>query len=215
MTETPRSSKAKSTNPSAGKTGAGKTKTGSATPDSEQTPTGRNGPWWHQPRDPDAAHAEAVGSATQEAAKLASALADWASRAGLAEVVRGFAEQTAETVKAAASKASQTPRRYSASEGEGDTTAEGADEPGEGAEGADEAADEGDWDEHLGYGESIVVCNECPVCQGMAFLRVAQPEIADSVAEALAGVTAVIRAAIGALVPTPPTPTRFEHIDLD
>ncbi len=204
MTETPRSSKTKSTNPSAGKTG-------SATPDSEQAPTGRNGPWWHQPRDPDAAHAEAVGSATQEAAKLASALADWASRAGLAEVVRGFAEQTAETVKAAANKASQTPRRYSASEGEGEP-GEGADE---GADEPDEGADEADWDEHLGHGESIVVCNECPVCQGMAFLRVAQPEIADSVAEALAGVTAVIRAAIGALVPTPPTPTRFEHIDLD
>ncbi len=194
-TSRPKTSRARSTKPPAGE------EQGKPTP-------GGNGPWWHEPSDPEAAHADAVGSATDEAAKLAGALADFASRAGLAEVVRGFAAQTAGGVKAAATKASQTAGRGTA-------------EPGDEAQPEAEVIevevveDDAGWDDHAEHGEVYVICDECPVCLGMEFLRETQPEIAESVAEAMSAFTVVVRNAIDAWADSSARGSRVEHIDLD
>lgn len=156
-------------------------------------------PWWHT-QNPTGAESGAsgsagdgeaspVGTAAQEAIKLAAAAAEWASKTGLTDAIKGLADQSAMGVRMA-TKAAHA----------------GTDIP-EWRPGTNDA--------DLGHEHDPAVCDYCPVCQGMNMLRSVSPEAANSAAEALSAVTLVIRQAIESLAPEHEAGAKVEHIDID
>lgn len=64
-------------------------------------------PWWYESESgQDRSEPSPVGTAAQEAIKLAAAVSQWADRTGLADALSGIAMQTAMGVQAAARAAS-------------------------------------------------------------------------------------------------------------
>jgi hypothetical protein len=62
-------------------------------------------PWWHAAFEDDESVA-GVGTAAQEAVKLAAAVANWANDSGVAEMVKSVVEQAGDTLRSAAATAS-------------------------------------------------------------------------------------------------------------
>jgi len=147
-------------------------------------------PWWHAASADDGEpNPVDVGTAAQEAVKLAGALAQWAEQSGLAEALKGIAEQAASSVRSAAKAAS--------SPSSGDDTPE-----------ADATA--------AGEAGHPSTCDSCPICQGVDMVKTMSPEAADGITEALAAVTTAVRQTLdGFAGSTNESPTRVEHIDID
>ncbi len=127
-----------------------------------------------------------VGTAAQEAVKLAGAVAQWAEQTGLAEALKGIAEQAADSVRAAARSAS---------------SATG------GADGKEAVSEQ----EH-----SAATCESCPICQGVDMVKMMSPEAAAGLTDALAAVTSAVRQAIDGFGGSSADPkSHVEHIDID
>lgn len=147
-------------------------------------------PWWYaSSADSDEPNPVDVGTAAQEAVKLAGALAQWAEQSGLAETLKGIAEQAAASVLSAAKAAS------SPGSAEGETESESASESPAG---------------------HSTTCDSCPICQGVDMVKTMSPEAADGITEALAAVTTAVRQTLDGFVGSAEeSPTRVEHIDID
>lgn len=153
-------------------------------------------PWWYESESgQDRSDPSPVGTAAQEAIKLAAALSQWADRTGLADALSGIAMQTAMGVQAAARAASSATDDDHQDNHE--DTAAAPPEP--------EALP----------GHDSTSCDFCPVCQGVSLLRAVSPEAATGVAEALAAVTEAFRSALDTLSQPPSSATGVEHIDID
>lgn len=76
------------------------------TPASSQSNDGAP-PWWHAAFDDDEPP-DGVGSAAQEAVKLAAAVANWANDSGVADILKSVVEQAGDTLRSAAATASAT-----------------------------------------------------------------------------------------------------------
>lgn len=147
-------------------------------------------PWWHaMTEDSETPNPIEVGTAAQEAVKLAGAVAQWAEQSGLADVLKGIAEQAADSVKAAARSASGA-----------------TDGASSGAEG-----DAGESTAHV-----PVTCDSCPICQGVEMVKTMSPEAADGLTDALAAVTSAVRQAVDTFGGSAgSSESRVEHIDID
>ncbi len=158
-------------------------------------------PWWHVEADGDIPNPADVGTAAQEAVKLAAAVAQWAEQAGLTETLKGIAEQAAVSVQTAA-RAATTPStsRHEADE-DVDVVFEAPGEPPHSQNAA----------EH-----DRTTCDNCPICQGVDFIKTVSPEAANGINDALAAVTTAIRQAVDGLTPAGDgSGTKVEHIDID
>lgn len=149
-------------------------------------------PWWHAMADEEhPPNPVDVGTAAQEAVKLAGAIAQWADQTGLAETLKGIAEQAAESVMSAARTAT----------GSGDSSDDGIAPDSEDSEAARNAAS---------------TCDNCPICQGVDIVKTMSPEAAEGITDALAAVTAAVRQAVDGFAPSAGgSKTRVEHIDID
>ncbi|MFZ2383759.1 MAG: hypothetical protein WAV88_08510 [Candidatus Nanopelagicales bacterium] len=184
-------------------------------------------PWWHEtPDELDDENPAGVGTAAQEAVKLASAVASWASRSGLSDTMRGIAEQTASSVRAAAARAAaagQDADEHEQPDGEtedADAAAGDADEAILDAELLDDEVlaralgdDADDGEEPRVIYEST--CDYCPVCQAMTLLRTVSPEAAEGMAEALAAVTDAVKQAVEGMATHSDSGPKVEHIHVD
>ena len=159
-------------------------------------------PWWHadaegsdeQPNPGD------VGSAAQEAVKLAASVVQWAEQSGLNDTLRGLAEQATVTMRTAARTASGA----AASADVDDEVDVVFEEPGE----SPHTAASG---EH-----QRTTCDTCPICQGVDLLKTVSPEAANGITEALAAVTAAVKQAVDGLAASgSESSTKVEHIDID
>lgn len=166
------------------------------TSDSQAKSGSDDQPWWHAMADEEhPPNPVDVGTAAQEAVKLAGAIAQWADQTGLAETLKGIAEQAAESVMAAARTATGGPDKDSAEGEAGETGA---------AQGADAQA------------HSSSTCDNCPICQGVDLVKTMSPEAAEGITDALAAVTSAVRQAVDGFVPSGEgSKSRVEHIDIE
>lgn len=149
-------------------------------------------PWWSSSYDEaEPSNPHDVGSLTQEAVKLAAAVIGWAEQTGIADTVRGAAEQATEVLWTAA--ASRQTERVNA-ERANDTESASGSEPG---------------DAHS------VNCEYCPICQGMDLLKNVPPETRQGLAEAMSAVSDKLRAAVDGLATSTGEKTQVERIDID
>ena len=184
MTEAPKSTGRSSSAKSGPQAGSKPRATSNDQDESQQAP------WWHVDADDDAPNPADVGSAAQEAVKLAAAVAQWADQTGLTQTLKGIAEQAAVSVQTAARAATTT-------------TAAPSD--------SDESAGEGTSGSH-----DSTTCDNCPICQGVDFIKTVSPEAASGINDALAAVTTAIRQAVDGLTPAGDgSGTKVEHIDID
>jgi hypothetical protein len=180
--------------------------------------TDNDAPWWHETgADSSRPEISPVGTAAQEAIKLAAAVSEWASRTGLSDALAGIAVQTAMGVREAAAAAADV-----VGEGQGDAGADADAAADAGAANEDDAASKEDPEEGTEAPtaepqaeHTITTCDYCPVCQGIKLLRTVSPDAATGVAEALSAVTDVIRAALDTLSQSPTPSTHVEHIDIE
>ncbi len=174
-------------------------------------------PWWHEtPEELDEDNPAGVGTATQEAVRLAAAVASWASRTGLSDTMRGIAEQTAGSVRAAAARASAAGQTDAGQWG--DDTEEPADESGSAvleAELLDDESRDADGEEDQPRVVYESTCDYCPVCQGMTLLRTVSPEAAEGMAEALAAVTDAVKQAVEGMASSTDSGVKVEHIHVE
>ncbi|MGV1036518.1 MAG: hypothetical protein ACOYD0_05770 [Candidatus Nanopelagicales bacterium] len=172
-------------------------------------------PWWHEtPEELDEENPAGVGTAAQEAVRLAAAVASWASRTGLSDTMRGIAEQTAGSVRAAAARAATAGQEDQ--EQCNDDTEDAADA----ADDADQSILDAEFlDEDDEQEEPRVIyestCDYCPVCQGMTLLRSVSPEAAEGMAEALAAVTDAVKQAVEGMAAHSDSGVKVEHIHVD
>lgn len=173
-------------------------------------------PWWHEtPEELDGENPAGVGTAAQEAVRLAAAVASWASRTGLSDTMRGIAEQTAGSVRAAA-RAAAAGSEGGGRRAEGDEYA--ASGPPDSVGDGDQIDDGEEVDDDEGEEPRIVyesTCDYCPVCQGMTLLRTVSPEAAEGMAEALAAVTDAVRQAVEGMAAPSDSGARVEHIHVE
>lgn len=121
-----------------------------------------------------------VGSPIGEALKLAGAFVRWSQESGLSETLETLAQEAAGTLAEALAP------------DESDDGDEGPREVhaiplhrvrGDGSDGSDE-----------------LVCDYCPLCRGVSMMRSVQPQMSQSVAEAMASMTAALNYAVDGFV---------------
>jgi len=157
-------------------------------------------PWWHAAFEDDQP-AEGVGSAAQEAVKLAAAVASWANDSGVADILKLVVEQAGDTLRGAAATASATAASATKTGAtDGNTTSSARDS---------ESHEAG-------------TCEVCPICQGVEVLRTVSPETASGIADAMALVTGALRQAMETVTtdqnasPTESEPASgVQHIKID
>ncbi len=167
--------------------GTPKAKKTARPPSEESTSNSSEQPWWYaMSDDSDGPNPAEVGTAAQEAVKLAGAVAQWAEQTGLAEALKGIAEQAADSVRAAA-------RSASSATGDADVKEAGQEQA-----------------------HSAATCENCPICQGLDMVKMMSPEAAAGLTDALAAVTSVVRQAVDGFGGSSADPkSRVEHIDID
>ena len=166
-------------------------------------------PWWHADAEgPDGEpNPVDVGTAAQEAVKLAASVAAWAEQSGLSDTLRGIAEQATVSMRAAARTASSA------------TTARDVDDdvdvvfeaPGEPPQSSQTEGHESQAE----YPERTT-CDSCPICQGMDLIKTVSPEAANGITDALAAVTAAVKQAVDGFGSSGSrSSAKVEHIDID
>lgn len=162
-------------------------------------------PWWYANADgEEPPNPVDVGTAAQEAVKLAAAVAQWAEQSGLSDTLRGIAEQAAAGVRTAAQAASAA----GSTDDDVDVVFEEPGEPPAGAAGTAGAAQ--------GAQHARTTCDTCPICQGIDIVKTMSPEAANGITDALAAVTTAVRQAVDGLGGTSSdAKTKVEHIDID
>ncbi len=171
-------------------------------------------PWWHEAFEDDEA-ADGVGTAAQEAVKLAAAVTSWANDSGVADILKSVVEQAGDALRGAAATAASTASSAASSAA---STASAAKDHTHDREGAFTSA-EGAHD--------CATCENCPICQGVEVLRTVSPETAASVSDAMAAVTSALRQAMSNVAAEhsdadtdtdaddPEPPSSVQHIKVD
>ena len=165
--------------------------------DSNGQPNSSSPPWWHGQFDDGPPNSYDVGSASQEAVRLAAAVASWANDTGVSTILQGALEQTADGLKSAM-------RATTPSAGASKAKAPKATEPSD------------EDDEAASRTSASFSCENCPICQGMEMLQAVSPDAAAGLSDALEAVTLAVRQSVEILAQGEADhESRVEHIRID